>query len=107
VVRLSTLCIKVSRKVLLLELKCVGWSNSVRILSIVSMIDRTSMFDTHFSGKVGSAGCVNFLVLWKVSQDATRFIVDVVFYRVTASHHHSRKLFLVSTRPQRSDILFI
>jgi hypothetical protein len=101
VVWLSILCIKLSRKVFLLEETCVGWSNSVRISLIVSMIDRTSMSDTRFSGKVGSAGCVDFPVLRNVSQDVMRFIVDVIFYRVTASRHHLRKLFLVPTRLQR------
>jgi hypothetical protein len=62
VVRSSTNCIKVSRKVLLLELKCVGQSNSARMSSIVSRIDKTSISDTCFSGKIGSAGCVDFLV---------------------------------------------
>jgi hypothetical protein len=105
VVQLSIPCIKLSRKVFLLEVTCVGWSNSARISLIVSMIDRTSMSDTHFSGKVGSAGCVDFPVLRNVSQDAMRFIVDVVFYRVTASRHHQKRLLLVPTKPRRSDIL--
>jgi hypothetical protein len=92
VVWLSTSCIKVSRKVLLLELEHVGRSNSARILSIVSRIDKTSVSDTCFSGKIGSAGCVDFLVLQNVSQDAMRLIVGVVFCKVTANHHYQKML---------------
>jgi hypothetical protein len=88
VVRSSTSCIKVSRKVLLLELECVGQLNSARMSSIVSRIDKTSVSNTRFSSKVGSAGCVDFLVLRNVSQDAMRLIVGVVFCKVTANYHH-------------------
>jgi hypothetical protein len=65
----------------------------------------TLVSDTHFAGKVGSAGCVDFLVLQKVSQDVTCFIVGVVFYKVTAGHHHQRMLPRVPTRPRRLGIL--
>jgi hypothetical protein len=88
VVRLSTSCIKVSRKVLLSDLECVGRSNSAKMSSMVSRINKTSVSDTCFSGKVGSAGCVDFPVLQNVSQNAMHLIVGVVFYEVTANHHH-------------------
>jgi hypothetical protein len=67
----------------------------MRILSMVSRSNNTSVSDTPFSGKVGSAGCVDFLILQKVSQDATRFIVDVVVCRVTANCHHLKMLLRV------------
>jgi hypothetical protein len=100
-----TLCIKLSKKVFLLEVECVGWSNSVRILSMVSRSDKTSVSDIHFSGNVGSTSCVDLPVLWNVSQDAIHFIVDVVFYKVTANHHQQKRLLLVPMRPRRLDIL--
>jgi hypothetical protein len=50
VVRSSTLCIKLSKKVFLLEVQRVGWLNSARILSIVSRSDKTSVSDICFSG---------------------------------------------------------
>jgi hypothetical protein len=103
----STLCIKLSKKVFLLEVQHVGWLNSVRISSIVSRSNKTSVSDIRFSGNVGSTGCVDLLVLQNVSQDAIRFIVDVVFYKVTANRHHQKRLLLVPMRPQRSDILLI
>jgi hypothetical protein len=101
----STCCMKVSRNVLLLELECVGQSNSVRIPSIVSRSSRTSVSDTRFSGKVGSTGFVDLPVLRNVSQDAIHFIVDVIFYKVTANHHHQKMLLQVFTRPRRLGIL--
>jgi hypothetical protein len=107
VVQSSTSCIKVSRKVLLLELECVGRSNSARMSSIISRIDKASVSDTRFSGKVGSAGCVDFPVLLNVSQDAMRLIVGVIFCKVTANHHHQKMLLWVPTRPRRSGILSI
>jgi hypothetical protein len=69
VVRSSTFCIKVSRKVFLFGEKHVGQLNSSRISLIVSRSKITSASDTPFSGNVGSAGWVNFPVLWKFSQD--------------------------------------
>jgi hypothetical protein len=72
---------------------------------MVLRINNTLVSDTPFSGKVGSAGCVDFPVLRKVSQDAMRFIVDVVVCRLTANHHHLKMLSWVSTRPQRFNIL--
>jgi hypothetical protein len=105
VVQLSTSCIKVSKKVLLLELEHVGQSNSVRISLIVSRSSNTSVSDTRFSSKVGSTGCVDLLVLWNVLQDAICFIVGVIFYKVTANHRHQRMLLQVPTRPWRLDIL--
>jgi hypothetical protein len=56
VVRSSTFCMKVSRKVFLFGKKHVGQSNSSRMSSIVSRSNITSVSDTPFSGKVGSAG---------------------------------------------------
>jgi hypothetical protein len=56
VIRSSTFCMKVSRKLFLLEGKHVGRSNSSRISLIVSRSSITSVSDTPFSGKVGSAG---------------------------------------------------
>jgi hypothetical protein len=56
VVQSSTFCMKVSRKLFLLEGEHVGRSNSSRISLIVSRSSITSVFDTPFSGKVGSAG---------------------------------------------------
>jgi hypothetical protein len=47
---------KVSRKLFLLEKERVGWSNSSRISLIVSRSNITLVFDTPFSGKIGSAG---------------------------------------------------
>jgi hypothetical protein len=88
VVWLSTLCIKLSRKVFLLEKERVGWLNSVRISSIVLRSDKTLVSDIRFSSNVGSTGCVDLPVLQNVSQDAIRFIVDVVFYRVPTNCHH-------------------
>jgi hypothetical protein len=105
VVQLSTSCIKVSRKVLLLELERVGQSNSARMSSIILRIDKTSVSDTCFSDKVGSAGCVDFPVLQNVSQDAMHLIVGVVFCKVTANHHHQKMLPWVPMRPRRSGIL--
>jgi hypothetical protein len=101
----STSCIKVSRKVLLLDLEHVGRSNSARMSSIVSRSSKISVSDTRFSGKVGSTGCVDLLVLRNVLQDAIHFIVGVVFCNVTANHHHQKMLLQVPTRPQRSGIL--
>jgi hypothetical protein len=88
VVQSSTLCIKLPRKVFLLVVQSVGWLNSARILSMVSRSNKTSASDIRFSSNVGSTGCVDLPVLQNVSQDALRFIVDVIFYRVTANHHH-------------------
>jgi hypothetical protein len=99
----STLCIKLS-KVFLLEVQHVGWLNSARISSIVSRSDKTSVSDICFSDYVGSTGCVDLLVLQNVSQDVMHFIVDVIFYKVTANRHHQKRLLLVPTRPQRLDI---
>jgi hypothetical protein len=101
----STFCIKLSRKVFLLGVECVGQSNSARISSIVSRSDKTSVSNICFSGNVGSTGCVDLLVLQNVSQDAICFIVDVVFYRVTGNRHHQKRPLLVPMRPRRSDIL--
>jgi hypothetical protein len=56
VVRSSTFCMKVSRKLFLYEKERVGQSNSLRMSSIVSRSNITSVSDTPFSGKVGSAG---------------------------------------------------
>jgi hypothetical protein len=56
--------------------------------SIVSRIDKTLVSNARFSGKVGSAGCVDFPVLQNVSQDAMHLIVGVVFCKVTANYHH-------------------
>jgi hypothetical protein len=56
VVQSSTFCMKVSGELFLLEEECVGRSNSSRISSIVSRSSITSVSDTPFSGKVGSAG---------------------------------------------------
>jgi hypothetical protein len=98
---------KVSRKVLLLELKRVGWSNSARMSSIVSRSSKTLVSNTRFFGKVGSTGCVDLLVLQNVLQDAIRFIVGVTFYKVTANNHHQKMLPQVPTRPQKSGILLI
>jgi hypothetical protein len=84
----STLCIKLSEKVFLLEVQCVGWLNSARILSIVSRSDKTLVSNICFFSNVGSTGCVDLLVLRNVPQDAIHFIVDVVIYKVTANCHH-------------------
>jgi hypothetical protein len=72
---------------------------------MVSRSSKTWVSDTHFSGKVGSTSCVDLLVLQNVLQDAIRLIVDVVFYKVTANHHHQKRLLLVPMRPWRSGIL--
>jgi hypothetical protein len=74
---------------------------------MVSRSNNTLVSDIPFSGKVGSAGCVDFPVLQKVSQDAMHFIVDVIVCRLTADHHHLKMLSWAPTRPQRLDILLI
>jgi hypothetical protein len=56
VVRSSIFCMKVSRKLFLFKKERVGQSNSLRMSSIVSRSNCTSVSDTPFSGKVGSAG---------------------------------------------------
>jgi hypothetical protein len=84
----STFFMNLSRKLFLFEEERVGQPNSSRMSLIVSRSSNTSVSDTPFSGKVGSAGWVKFSVLWKFSQDATCFIVDVVVCRLPANCHH-------------------
>jgi hypothetical protein len=65
------------------------------------------MSETPFSGKVGNAGWVNFPALQKVSQDATRLIIDVVVCKLPADCHHLKMLPRVPTKPRRLDNLLI
>jgi hypothetical protein len=73
--------------------------------SIVSRSNEISDSNTRCSGKVGSAGCVVFPALRKVSQDAMHLIVDVAVCRLPADRHHLRMLLLVPTSPRRLDNL--
>jgi hypothetical protein len=61
----------------------------------------TSESDTSFSGKVGNAGWVNLPALQNVSQDAIRFIIDVVVCKLPADRHHLKMLLRVPTKPRR------